>query len=255
MSNYQYHAGDWRLAGAATLSAGLLSLIYWYRRPISPTVLGEGMQAQHSLLHLYLPESEFAGEVSIDIHAPAHVIFDALFKVTLEDMPLAKWLGTLRYLPSIMAGKIAPVQTVVPKPFLEVIQSEGGNIILDEAPDSELVFGAIGQFHNLSDQHIVPIRTPKEFIEFDHPDYQKLAMSFRLVPLDDHAGYRLTLTHRTHALSRAARWKFALYWIGIKPGGNFVSWLMLRAIKSLAEKASVVDAFKNPDPISNRRFP
>jgi hypothetical protein len=60
-------------------------------------------------------------------------------------------------------------------------------------------------------------------------------MSFRITGNDPATGYRFTLEHRTQALSPAARWKFALYWLGIKPGGNFVSWLMLRAIKRRAE--------------------
>jgi hypothetical protein len=174
--------------------------------------------------------------------------------MTLDDMPLAKWLGTLRYLPSLLVGKQTRVEPAEVKPFLEVLQTESGNIILDEEPDREIVIGAIGKFHNLMDQQIVPLRHVGDFTRFDEPDYQKLAMSFRLLPLHQDSGYRLTLTHRTHALSRAARWKFALYWIGIKPGGNFVSWLMLRAIKSLAEKAPVVDALIENNSLSNRRF-
>jgi hypothetical protein len=192
--------------------------------------------------------------VSVDIHAPPSIIFDALQHVTLDDMPIAKWIGALRYLPGRLIGQGASVESVEAKPFMEVLLSEGGNIVLDEEPESELVVGAIGKFHNLMDQQIVPLRHVGDFTGFDEPDYQKLAMSFRLSFLPDHTGYRLTLTHRTHALSRAARWKFALYWIGIKPGGNFVSWLMLRAIKSLAEKAPVVDALIENNSIPNRRF-
>jgi hypothetical protein len=215
--------------------------------------LGEGSQAEYSLLYLYLPEAEFAGEVSVDIHAPANVVFDALHRVTLNDMPLAKWLGTLRYLPGKLVRKTMAVEPEEAEPFLQVIQSEACNIILDEEPDHEVVIGAIGQFHNLLDQHLVPLSSPKDFVEFAHPAYQKLAMSFRLTPSADPSGYRLTLTHGTHALSLAARWKFALYWLLIKPGGNFVSWLLLRAVKSIAEKATKEVVFKNSRSKSNRR--
>jgi hypothetical protein len=99
----------------------------------------------------------------------------------------------------------------------------------------------------------VPLRTPKEFLEFSQPEYQKLAMSFRVVPFADQSGCRLTLMHGTHALSRAAHGKFALYWLLVKPGGNFVSWLLLRAVKSIAEKATPEVAFKNSRSKSNRR--
>jgi hypothetical protein len=164
-------------------------------------------------------------------------------------MPLAKWIGTARYLPSKLGGensdKLEHTHAEVTEPFLTTLQSEGGNIILADEPERELVVGTIGKLHNLFDQQMVQLATPKEFLSFNDPQYQKLAMSIRVNPLGDHTGYRLTLTHRTHALSQAARWKFALYWIGIKPGGNFVSWLMLRAIKSLAEEAAKVVAVQN----------
>jgi hypothetical protein len=232
----------WELAGSAALTAGLLGLVYWYRRPIPTLTGGEGSAMGPSLLERYVPEGEFAGEVSVNIHAPAHIIIDALQKVTLDDMPLAKWLGSLRYLPAALAGRDQHMEEKKSQPFLQVIQSEGGNIVLDEKPESEIVIGAIGKFHNLLDQQIVPLASAQDFIHFDNPAYQKLGMSFRLTPLHDGSGYRLTLTHRTHALSQAARWKFALYWIGIKPGGNFVSWLLLRAVRSIAEKATTTVA-------------
>lgn len=255
MTNYSEKRGSFRgFAGAAILTAGVLSIVNWYRRPIPSVPDGEGLEVDYSLLDLYLPEAEFVGEVSVDIHAPASIIFNAIRRVTLDDMPLAKWIGMLRYLPGLLFGKQTRVEPAETKPFLEVLQTEGGNIVLDEETNSEIVVGAIGKFHNLMDQQIVPLRHAGDFTRFEEPDYQKLAMSIRLFPLRQESGYRLTLTHRTHALSRAARWKFALYWIGIKPGGNFVSWLMLRAIKSLAEKAPVIDALIENHSISNRRF-
>ncbi|MBX3013091.1 MAG: hypothetical protein KF832_16355, partial [Caldilineaceae bacterium] len=103
--------------------------------------------------------------------------------------------------------------------------------------------GSVGKYHQLLDQAIEVLPDPVAFLAFDQPDYQKLAMSFRV---DEHPVgnelahcYRLTLEHRTHALSPAARRHFALYWVAIKPGGNFVSWLLLRAIKRRAEADAV----------------
>jgi hypothetical protein len=246
MSDYSRKpAGAWKVAGAAAVAAGLLGIAYWYRRPIPSAVLGEGLQAEYSLLDQYLPQAEFAGEVSVNIYAPVDTIFAALQRLTINDMPFAKWLGTIRYLPGLLVGKAESVASVENRAFVQVIQAEGGNIVLAEEPDSEIVFGAIGKFHNLIDQQVVPLSNADDFVRFSRPGYQKLAISFRLIPLDDGKGYRLALTHRTHALSREARWKFALYWLGIKPGGNFISWLMLRAIKSLAEKATVDVALRS----------
>jgi hypothetical protein len=243
----------WKAPHAAVLTNGVLSSITWYRHPISSHPISQVEQAEYSLLSHYLPKAEFTGEVSVDIRAPAGVIFDALQSVTLDDMPLAKWLGNLRYLPGRRLAKTPAVEAEKAIPFLELIQSQGGNIILDEEPERELIFGAIGKFHNMLDQQVAALQSPKDFIDFAHPDYQKLAMSFRVIPFADQSGCRLTLTHCTHSLSRTARWKFALYWLLVKPGGNFVSWLLLRAVKSIAEKVTVEVASKNSRLSLNRR--
>jgi hypothetical protein len=100
-----------------------------------------------------------------------------------------------------------------------------------------VVLGAIGKFHHLMDQQFVPLYHAEDFLHFAQPDYQQLVMSIRVEGDDPKTGYRLVLEHRTHALSPAARRKFWLYWLAIKPGGNFVSWLMVRAIKRRAEAA------------------
>jgi hypothetical protein len=150
-------------------------------------------------------------------------------------MPLAKWIGELRYLPARLTGKTTE-QASANEPFMQLVMSGSGTIVLAETPNRELVVGSVGQYHNLMDQQIAKLNSPAEFLSFDHPDYQKLAMSFRLTGSDPTVGYTFTLEHRTHALSPTARGKFALYWLGIKPGGNFVSWLMLRAIKRRAER-------------------
>ena len=236
MSSYSNRRSIFRKSvGGTTLGLGLVSLVSWYTLPISPWDVDEDEAPTISLLNQFLPQAEFAGEVSVNIHASPPEIMAALQSVTVEDMPIANWLGQLRYSPARILGQAQPSAPAATKPFMQVIQ-ENGNIKLADEPNHEFVVGAIGKFHNLLDQQFVPLRTPDEFIEFNRPGYQKLAMSFKLTPLADGSGSRLTLTHGTHALSPDARLKFALYWLAIKPGGNFVSWLMLRAIKSIAEK-------------------
>src|SRR5829696_2948458 len=95
----------WKFAGAAAVASALLGVAYWYRRPLPTALVGEGNEAEYSWLYFYLPEAEFVGEVYVDIHAPASAIFDAIRRVTVDDMPLAKGIGTLRYLPSKLAGE------------------------------------------------------------------------------------------------------------------------------------------------------
>lgn len=231
------------LVGLAMLAAGALGLIQWYRYQPKLRAVGDD-EEEAPLLDQFLPNAEFAGEVAVNVHAPAAAIFTALHTVTLADMPLANWLGTLRYLPAQLGRKAAPAVPTpsTEQPFMRLVLT-GGNILLANVPDRELIIGAIGRFHNLTDQQMVALPHPHAFVRFNDPTYQKLAMSIRLEPLPaqagDQVGYRLVLTHRTHALSAAARRKFARYWIGIKPGGNFVSWLLLRAVKRSAEATAV----------------
>lgn len=225
-----------KFALAAAIVAGLGSIAYWYRRPIATWQRHSSDDSGQSQITRFLPTAEFAGEVSVVVHAPAEAIFAAMKKVTLADMPIANWLGHLRYLPGKFLAESEPEEPVATVPFLQVIQVGGANIVLTEIPNREIVFGAVGKFHNLLDQQIVPLAGPSDFVDFNQPDYQKLAMSFLLTRLPDDSGHRLSLIHGTHGLSDASRSKFALYWLGIKPGGNFVSWLMLRAIRTLAER-------------------
>ncbi|HMN31613.1 MAG TPA: hypothetical protein PKE45_25925 [Caldilineaceae bacterium] len=216
-----------RLAIATVLGTTLFGLGRWYASPAKKS-------AEGALLDQFLPNAEFNGEVSVIIHAPPSAIFEALRAVTLADMPLANAIGEIRYLPGRLAGKGATEETKT-RPFMDLVIAGNGNIILAEETERELVIGAVAKYHNLMDQQVAPLHSPQEFLDFVDPDYQKLAMSFRVTGHDRMDGYRLTLEHRTHALSPTARWKFALYWLGIKPGGNFVSWLLLRAIKRRAE--------------------
>jgi hypothetical protein len=216
-----------RLALATVVGTALLGLARWYASPAKKS-------AEGTLLDQFLPNAEFNGEVSLVIHAPPAAIFEALREVTLAEMPLAKAIGEIRYLPGRLAGKGATEETKT-KPFMDLVMVGSGNIVLAEESERELVIGAVGKYHNPTDQQIAPLHSPQEFLEFADPDFQKLAMSLRVSGHDRLDGYRFTLEHRTHALSPTARWKFALYWLGIKPGGNFVSWLLLQAIKRRAE--------------------
>lgn len=243
---------SWKFATPVLLGAGAIALATWYRRPIATWKADQSNRAGQSHIRTYLPHAEFPGEVTVTIHASPQAVYSAIQSVRMADMPIAGWLGTMRYLPGRFLALFDPdriafqeesptVETLkaasaMEMPFIDLVLTQGGNIVLLDLPGRELVIGAIGKFHNPTDQQLVKLHTPAEFVEFDDPAYQKLAMSFRIVPLEKGERCRLEFVHGTHALSSASRRKFALYWLAIKPGGNFVSWLMLRAIRRIAER-------------------
>lgn len=252
---------SWKFTAPVMLGAGAIALATWYRRPIATWKADESSAAASGHIRTFLPHAEFPGEVTVTIQASPQAVYSAIQSVRLADMPIAGWLGTMRYLPGRFLSLFdherdafaeesytveePEVASTMQMPFIDLVLAEGGNIVLLDLPGRELIIGAIGKFHNPTDQQIVQLHTPAEFVEFDDPAYQKLAMSFRIVPLEDGQRCQLEFIHGTHALSPAARGKFALYWLAIKPGGNFVSWLMLRAIKRIAERAQQ----RTPQPV------
>lgn len=75
-------------------------------------------------------------------------------------------------------------------------------------------------------------------VEASPEDHQKLFMSVRVAPTGRPGEHWLVLEHATRALSPALSRRFARYWRVIEPGGAFVTWLLLRAVRRRAEPAA-----------------
>jgi hypothetical protein len=184
---------------------------------------------QATLLDTILPRFEFHGSVAMTIRATPAAIFRALNDVTVDDMPVARTLAALRYLPARLTGHWATVHAA-PAPFLQQLLSpEGGNLLLATEPDQEVVIGVVGRLHSLVNQRFAALK--------EHPAYEKFVQSLRITGGDEGCGYRVIAEHRTHALSPAARRLFALYWwLLIKPGSAILLRLLLAAVKQRAER-------------------
>ena len=207
--------------------------------PVAPLRPTAPPASPDSLLETTLPEFEFRGAVSRTIHASPEQIFRALREVTLADMPLAYALGTVRYLPGLLTGRLKRRPDEATRPFLEVVAP----VVLAEEPDHEIVFGSIGKLHDLLDQRFVVVPDARAFAAFALSGYEKLAESFRIVGGDAAAGYRVVFEHRTHALGTGARRKFALYWwLLIKWGSAVLLWLLLNAVQRRAERLAACAA-------------
>lgn len=187
------------------------------------------------LLDLVMPQYHFRGGASVTVEATPEEVLHALEEVTLADMPLAHMIGTLWYLPGRLTGKERPPHDQLSRPFLQVATSF---LRLGEDPGSEIVIGSAGKFHNLLDQQFVALPDLFTFTRFNDAGYQKLAMNFDADPQVDGTRTRLTASHRTLALSRDSRRKFAVYWyLMIGWGGDFMLRQLLKAIRRRAEAA------------------
>jgi hypothetical protein len=193
----------------------------------------EAHRVPNELLDQVMPEYEFRDVESILIHASPEQIFEAFSEVREQDMPLAQVLGQVRFLPIRLSGHTS--EHIGPDEPLSHLMLKMGFIGLGEDPGLQVVLGAIGKFHELTDQRFVHVRDADEFRRFLHEDYQKLAISLRVTGDDPVMGCTLTLEHRTHAMSEHARKQFARYWLAIKPGGGFVTHQLLGAVKHRAE--------------------
>jgi hypothetical protein len=140
----------------------------------------------------------------------------------------------IRGLPAKLMGK-GDSMTFDARPFLDQLY-EGGFIPLGEEPDSELVFGLVGQFWRLAVDESPPIPSPAAFLAFEDPDFAKVAAN--LAVLSDNGTIRCTTETRIHVPDPGTRRKFAFYWRLISMGSGWIRVLWLKAIKRKAEGGS-----------------
>jgi hypothetical protein len=197
-----------------------------WRRPLPPS----------TALDALLPEAEFRDTCSRRVQAPPAIVLRALREVTVADMPAATAIAEVRYLPARLLGRVPP--STPDAPFFDLLLSErGGYRTLAEDPGREVVIGTVGRLHDLVDQELTRPESAEAFRQFAAPVHEKLGMSLRVEDVDA-TGCTLVLEHRTQAVDTRARRLFSLYWIVIKPGGAFMSQLLLRAVQRRAESAA-----------------
>lgn len=191
-------------------------------------------------LDAWLARGSFSDQIAVRSTASPERLLHALARVRPCDMPLAMLLGTLRYLPARFGSARARHQAALDaqQPFLEALCAGRGTIVLERNSD-ELIVGTIGKLHHVRDQELVDLHTALDFVQFDAPGYDKLAMSLRA----ERAGGDtwLILEHRTRATTLDAARQFARYFRVIRPTGALVSRQLLKAAVRIAEQERRVE--------------
>jgi len=192
------------------------------------------MQAteQPSRLDQLIPHSDFRECHHRVIGASRDRVYDAVWTVTLGEMPLVPLLFALRSLPAILAGKGSPPRKQDEPQLPQMIAS--GFTLLAHDPGREVVVGTIEQMCQPGGVR-AGIHDADEFLAFDQPGFVKVAMNFTL---SEHEGAtRLVTETRILGTDRRARRKFALYWLLIRLGSGAIRRSWLRAIARRAERA------------------
>src|SRR5512141_2708273 len=187
------------LGGAALVGLPYLGAVAstWYRygRPEGRPEGDEG-----SLLDQFMPDYEVRECHEIDVAAPAALTMAAAREMDIYRSPLVRAIFAVRTLPSRLRGVSPGAHTSLLEETLAL-----GWRILAEAPDRELVVGAVTQpwrpevrFRGLD---------PDAFIRFAEPGYARIAWTLEAIPLGDHASRFRTET-RVSTTDPASRRRF-----------------------------------------------
>jgi len=152
------------------------------------------------------PNWDFRERHATRVDAPPERVFEAVRTVTLAEM------GTFRVL-----ARLRGIRAPVDRPLLEVA-GPAWSVLADE-PGRELVFGAAGQPWKL-----------RGGLGSRDPSHVRMAINWRL------EGTTLSTETRVLATDAAARRKFRLYWLVIRPFSGLIRRVWLRAIKRRAQR-------------------
>jgi hypothetical protein len=123
-----------------------------------------------------------------------------------------------------------------------------GFLLLGEWPGHEIVFGTVVQpWKAVTDDEPAPQVEAGRFAEFDTPGYVKVAFNIRVEPYGSGRSLITTET-RTAATDSTSLRHFARYWILVGPFSALIRRLMLRMVKSDAERGhSLTSNTRPPD--------
>jgi hypothetical protein len=181
-----------------------------------------------ALLDLFMPRYEVVERHRIDVAAPAHVTFDAMMNLELEESWIIRAIFKGR---ELLLGATPDVSRRA-KSLVEETKALGW-VVLAEVPGHEIVMGAVTRpwepnvvFRGIPSEH---------FAGFDEADYVKIVWTLRADAVDANRSIAVTET-RAIATDAAARVKFRWYWARLSPGIILIRTMAQRLVKRAAER-------------------
>jgi hypothetical protein len=194
-------------------------------------------EAEAMLLDRYLPQYDVTETHAVVVDADTGLTWQAVRRSDLSQSAVTRVLLAMRSLPNRLQGflKGRPSEPSRPPLTLDDMQ-RAGFLLLGESPGHEIVFGTVVQpWKAVTDDEPVPQVDPGRFAAFDTPGYVKVAFNIRVEPYG--IGRALITTEtRTAATDPASLRRFARYWMLIGPFSALIRRLLLRIVKSDAER-------------------
>jgi hypothetical protein len=162
------------------------------------------------------PQWHFRERHATRVNASPQRVFAAIRQVTIAEMGVFRVLAWLR-----------GIRVPVDRPIVD-LATGGAWKVVGDAPDTELVLGAVGQPWRLRGGD----SPAADFATFDRPGYAKMAINWRL------EGTTLSTETRVFLTDDASRRAFRRYWLVIRPFSGLIRRVWLRAIKRRAQSGS-----------------
>ena len=182
------------------------------------------------LMTRYLPRYQFAEEHSLYVAAPPARVLDAAGRPDVVDDTFARRLIALREMPNRLAGRLGFASTLQQRPAFGLADFTP----LGRDSDHELAFGLAGRFWQ-SDYGLVALPDAAAFEALDPTGLAKLVLNFTAQP--EGSGTRLTTHTRIWCGDEAARRRFNMYWLLIRPARGLIRRRLLQRARDAALQA------------------
>lgn len=177
-----------------------------------------------------LPTPQFRERHERFIGAPPSAVWSALLELRLLDLPLTRALMNLRMLPARLADRERP------RKVTGRLLDDGPVPVLVALQNRLIVAGGPLQPWRVLGGTSPPSLDAGGLRDFAEPGWVKVGMDFVLVP--ERGGTRLGTETRIVPTDARTRFRFAGYWLLIRPGSGLIRRDILRAVAQRAEGPS-----------------